>query len=42
MNLRIAVAASGFSPHVHLLPDAEDPEVLARVTITPASGSRPP
>ncbi len=42
MNLRIAAAASGFSPHVHLLPDAEDPEVLARVTITPACGSPPP
>lgn len=27
---------------MHLLPDAEDPEVLARVTITPACGLGPP
>lgn len=42
MNLRVAAAGSGFFPEVRLLPHADEPDLLARVTITPASGSPPP
>jgi nitroreductase len=42
MNLRIAAAASGYYPQVEALPDSKEPDLLARVTITPASGSPVP
>lgn len=39
MNLRIAAANSGVCPQVQLLPESKEPDLLARVTFTPASGS---
>lgn len=42
MNLRIAAAGSGYCPRVETLPDSKEPDLLARVTITPASGSPVP
>ncbi len=42
MNLRVAAAASGFSAAVELSPDGDEPNFLARLTITPAPGSPPP
>ncbi|MCP9472816.1 MAG: hypothetical protein NNA30_08805 [Nitrospira sp.] len=42
MNLRIAAAGSGYCPQVETLPDSKEPDLLARVTITPASGSPVP
>lgn len=41
MNLRIAAAGSGFFPAVELLPDPDQPDLLARVTISRAHGPPP-
>jgi nitroreductase len=35
LNLRVAARASGLEPHVALLPDAADEDLLARVDLTP-------
>lgn len=42
MNLRAAAAKSGFFPQVQLLLNSKEPDWLARVTVTSASGSRSP
>jgi hypothetical protein len=39
-NLRVAAAAAGLGAEVHLLPDAADADLLARVCLTPASGAQ--
>lgn len=42
MNLRIAAAGFGYCPKVEALPDSKERDLLARVTITRASGSPVP
>jgi Putative TM nitroreductase len=37
LNMRIAAAASGYVAHVTLLPDSSEPDLLARVSISPAA-----
>lgn len=41
-NLRVAAAAAGFRAEVALLPDAADPDILARVRLAPATATATP
>ncbi|WP_328392543.1 nitroreductase [Streptomyces sp. NBC_00390] len=38
-NLRVATTHAGLAPHIELLPDAADPELLADITFTPQSAA---
>src|SRR4051812_21809118 len=40
-NARVAIAAAGYSPLVHRLPDPNDPSLVARVAVGPPRGYLP-